>query len=172
MPLITLFQASWVYGSTPTPQQHRDLNECLEKFQINTPQRIRHFLAQTAHESNGLLWLTELDSGDDYEYRDDLGNFQKGDGRRFKGAGAIQVTGRFNYQLFSAWVGDRDVMLGADYVAATYPFAISGWFWMRNKLNQDCDRGATVRQITEIVNPGLRGLKERETYYRKALEVI
>lgn len=172
MPLITLFQASWIYGRTPTQAQHTDLNNCLKAFEINTPTRIRHFLAQTAHESGGLQWFTEHATGDDYEYREDLGNFRSGDGRRFKGAGAIQVTGRYNYQLFSEWVGDPDVMLGVEYVAEVFPFTISGWFWMRNKINQDCDRGDSVRQITRIINPPLLGLKDREEYYRKALEVI
>ena len=47
-----------------------------------------------------------------YEGRSDLGNTQPGDGSRFRGAGYIQVTGRFNYQSFADHVGDAQVMTG------------------------------------------------------------
>jgi putative chitinase len=42
--------------------------------------------------------MKELASGDAYEGNTNLGNTQKGDGRRFKGRGPIHVTGRYNYE--------------------------------------------------------------------------
>lgn len=83
--LITADRARRIFGRSITPEQLADLNACLARFQINTPTRIRHFLAQIAHESSGLKWLKELASGAAYEGRRDLGNLQLGDGRRFKG---------------------------------------------------------------------------------------
>jgi putative chitinase len=72
---------------------------------ITTPLRQAHFLAQLGHESGELRYTEELASGDAYEGRRDLGNTVPGDGRRFKGRGLIQLTGRANYQAYGDAVG-------------------------------------------------------------------
>lgn len=149
-----------------------DLNNCLNQFEINTVARIRHFLSQTAHESGGGKWTKELASGWDYEGRTDLGNTQKGDGPKYKGAGFIQLTGRANYQKFANFIKDPKVMDGVDYVAANYPFTSAGYFWMSNKLNQLCDRNPTVEQVTRIINGGLNGILDRKMYYERCLQIF
>jgi putative chitinase len=134
---------------------------------------MRHFMAQIAHESGGLKWLKELDSGEDYEGRTDLGNTQKGDGRRFKGAGAIQLTGRSNYQSFSNHIKDCRVMEGCDYVSETYPMTSAGYWWFLNNMNAVCDRpDVNVEMVTRRVNGGTNGLDDRIYYYEKACNVI
>lgn len=170
--LVTKGQAESVYGRAITDTQLNDLNKCLETFNITTNARIRHFLAQTAHESGGLRWMQELASGAAYEGRRDLGNTQKGDGRRFKGAGVIQLTGRANYQAFSNYIKDPRVMEGASYVASVYPFTSAGFWWYNNKMNALIDRGASVLLVTRRVNGGTNGLADREQYYNKALRIF
>lgn len=170
--LITAAKAKAIFGRTPTAKQMTDLNACLDKFQINTPARMRHFLSQCAHESAGLRYTKELASGKAYNGRRDLGNTRPGDGPRFKGAGVIQLTGRANYQAFSNYIKDPRVMEGVSYVAANYPFTSAGFWWHRNKMNARCDKNATVRQITRRVNGGYNGLHDREKYYRKAVLAI
>ncbi len=151
-----------------------ELNKCLSTFNITTKARIRHFLAQCSHESGGGKWFKELASGIEYEGRTDLGNTQNGDGPRYKGVGFIQVTGRYNYQQFANFIKDPKVMNGVDYVAANYPFSISGFWWLTNKMNELCDRGATCRQVSARVNgrDPANGLADREKYYKRCLEVI
>ena len=61
------------------------LNEVMHKSDITSKARKAHFLAQVAHESDGLNTNEEYADGSDYEGRVDLGNVETGDGIRFKG---------------------------------------------------------------------------------------
>lgn len=170
--IITASQVESVYGRSITLAQLNDLNECLRTFSIDKKQRIRHFVSQTAHESGGLKWLKELASGQAYEGRKDLGNVYPGDGPRYKGAGVLQMTGRNNYTAFANYIRDPKVMDGVDYVALRYPFTSAGYWWYRNGMNNLCDKGSSVREITRRVNGGYNGLADRERYYALACKYI
>lgn len=171
--LITKEQAERGFGTKIHDNELQDLNNCLKKFAINTPQRMRHFLSQCGHESAGLRYTKELASGADYQGREDLGNTQPGDGPKFKGGGWIQLTGRYNYQSLANYLHDDRVMEGVDYVAKTYPATSAGFWWHLNNLNALCDKpGVTVRDITLRVNGGTNGLNDRIQYYKRFCEVI
>ncbi len=138
------------------------------KFDIETRNRIIHFLAQCGHESAGFYYLEELGNTayftENYEWRDDLGNNQAGDGARYKGRGLIQTTGRNNYQLLSNEVGINYVANPG--LVATYPHALTSalvW-WKRNRMNELCDRGLDdedVKAVTRRINGGTNGLNDR-----------
>jgi len=149
-----------------------EMNNCLYEFGITRTQSIRHFLSQTAHESGGGRYMKEIASGEAYEGRTDLGNTQPGDGPKYKGAGYLQMTGRANYQAFSNFMGDSRVMEGVDYVADTYPFTSAGFWWHNNNMNQLCESGGTIKQVTKRVNGGYNGLADREYYYERCTKVI
>lgn len=170
--LITMQQATAIFGRSPLEKQFLDLNVCLNRFEINTNVRLRHFLAQIAHESGGLRWLQELATGDDYEWRKDLGNVKPGDGRKYKGAGVIQLTGRANYQAFADYMNDQKIMQGSEFVAAEYPFTSAGFWWRNNGMNALADSGANVEAVTLKVNGGRNGLSDRIAYYQKSTQVI
>lgn len=172
--LVSTAQAIAVFQREPTSTQIADLNSCLERFQINTTPRIQHFMAQLGHESGGLRWMQELASGNAYEGRRDLGNTQPGDGPRFKGAGAIQLTGRFNFQRFSSYIKDPRVMEGSTYVANTYPFTSAGFWWYLNGMNALVDQDYSCRQISARVNgrDPANGLADRQAYFSRALRYI
>jgi predicted chitinase len=152
-----------------------DLNRCLKKYDITTSKRIRHFIAQCSHESALGRYTQELGGPSycaKYDGRKDLGNTQKGDGCRFKGAGYIQLTGRSNYQEFANSIGDKEVMEGFSYISKKYPWSSAGFWWKKNNMNILCDKGASVRVITKKVNGGKRGLSQRQKYYDKACSIF
>jgi len=148
-----------------------DLNRTLRRFEINTPLRIQHFLSQTAHESGLGLWVRELASGAAYEGRLDLGNIYSGDGPKFRGGGFLQLTGRYNYQLFADFMGNQNIMQGYTYVAENHPWMSAGFWWYTNNMNAFIDDGATIEQVTRRVNGGLNGLDDRREMFRRAANI-
>lgn len=149
-------------------------------FGLNTRDRIIHYLAQVFHESGSLRYVEELSSGAQYEGRKDLGNTQKGDGKRFKGRGFIQLTGRKNYQDFynDEWCSDN--IVAYPNLVSNFPLnqMVSMWFWDRNNLNDlaDLDNGTNgediVKKITRKVNGGYNGLDERVKFYQKFKKIF
>ena len=131
---------------------------------INTPLRQAHFLAQLGHESGELRYLEEIASGDAYEGRTDLGNTQSGDGRRFKGRGLIQLTGRANYKAYGDAIGidlcseDNCHRISTDPELAV---DVACWFWQTRDLNTLADRD-DVEGITRRINGGRNGLADRK----------
>jgi Putative peptidoglycan binding domain len=80
------------------------LNECL-KNGVTDRGQIAYVFATTHHESHFGRFMMELASGSAYEGRPDLGNTVPGDGRRFKGRGFVQITGRRNYKIWANKLG-------------------------------------------------------------------
>jgi len=148
-----------------------EMNSCLAKYEITTAPRIRHFLSQTAHESGGGRYKKELASGEAYNNRSDLGNGPT-DGPLYKGAGYIQLTGKYNYSRLSEYLNDPRVMEGVDYVAENLPFTSAGYWWEDNRMNELIDGGADVLAVTKRVNGGTNGLADREHYYQLCLQQI
>jgi predicted chitinase len=173
---VTADQAKQVFLTDLTPAQLDDLNQTLLDFNITTPLRIAHFLAQLHAETNGLKWLVELASGDAYEgVVRGLGNTKPGDGRKFKGAGAIQLTGRANYQDFADFVKDPKVMeIGHKYVAERYPFMSAGFWWKNNNMNAAIEAGADARRVSRLVNgrDPANGLDKRLAAFARASTVF
>lgn len=130
---------------------------------ITTRRRAAYFLAQVLHESAGLRYFEEIASGSDYEGRRDLGNTQPGDGRRFKGRGPIQLTGRTNYRAAGAALGlplERNPTLAAQHDVG---WRIAAWYWRTRGLNALADRGDFLA-VTRRINGGTNGLADRRRY--------
>jgi putative chitinase len=141
--------------------------DSLQQYEINTALRVVHFLAQTCHESDGFCTTEEYASGAAYEGRRDLGNTQAGDGRKYKGRGLIQLTGRANY----AAAGERlklDLIGSPDLAAEPATSVLTACdFWKAHNINPDCDQDNLIA-VTRKVNGGLNGLESRRAYLAKA----
>jgi len=148
------------------------LNATMEIYEINTPLRQSHFLAQVGHESGELRYREEIASGKAYEGRQDLGNIFPGDGMKFKGRGLIQLTGRTNYTAYGDYVGQS--FLNNPEVIANDNFLctdVAGWFWHRRNLNKYADLD-DIKTITKRINGGLNGFDDRNRLYNIARQVL
>jgi putative chitinase len=138
---------------------------------LTSDDRIAAFIGQIAWESDHFTTTIEYASGSDYEGRADLGNVAAGDGRRFKGRGLIQITGRRNYRIYGA---ELLIDLEANpEQAALFPVAAltAAVFWARNDLNPLADAGRDIA-ITKRVNGGLNGLAGRLALTQRARSAL
>ena len=168
-----------------------EIPSVMEKFKIDTPLRLAHFLAQCAHESGGFkatieslnysakgllatfpkyftaetaaLYERKAEKIANIVYANRMGNDDKADGWKYKGRGYIQLTGKSGYAAFDKIVPE-DILANPDLVASKYPLLSAAWFWNSRDLNSIADKGATdltVTQITKKVNGGTIGLEDR-----------
>jgi putative chitinase len=105
-------------------------------------------------------------------YANRMGNGPEssGDGWKFRGRGALQLTGHDNYQAFANYVNRPDVMTNPDLVAGELCFESALWFFDRNKLWGICDQGvndAAILALTKRINGGTHGLDDRKLKTKK-----
>jgi len=147
------------------------LNAAMTEYSITSPEDTAMFLAQLAHESGQFRYMEELANGEAYEGRLDLGNVYPGDGRKFKGRGPIQITGRSNYILCSRDLfGDQRLIETPEILTLPEPGCRSAcWFWHRNKLSRF---SGDIRECTRRINGGYNGLAERQVFWARAKEIL
>ena len=105
-----------------------------------------------------------------YANRMGNGDEASGDGWKYRGRGALQLTGKSNYQAFATYIGRPDVMDNPDLVAGELCFESALWFFDRNKLWSICDQGindAAIVQLTKRINGGTHGLDDRRMKTKK-----
>jgi putative chitinase len=130
---------------------------------ITTRQRLCHFLAQAAHETDRFRTLEERPGSDRfarYEGRADLGNAEPGDGARYHGRGIFQLTGRANYRrigrMLSVDLEGRPELALDPRISVQIAFA----YWRDRKINAAADRDDIAR-VTALINGGSNGLADR-----------
>ncbi|CAB4155295.1 COG3179 Predicted chitinase [uncultured Caudovirales phage] len=160
-----------------------------------TPARAAHFFAQTSHETGGFkLFAENLNYSaqglqgtfgkyfpgtleESYArqpekiasrvYADRMGNGNEAskDGWKFRGRGALQLTGKSNYEAFAKYLGKPEIMTNPDLVATTYAFESAMFFFDKNNLWSICDKGVTndtILALTKRINGGTNGLADRQ----------
>jgi len=100
-----------------------------------------------------------------YASRMGNGDEASGDGFKFRGRGALQLTGKDNYKVFSEYLKNPESMTNPDLVATEFAFESAIFFFDRNKLWDICDKGVnkdTILALTKRINGGTHGLADRE----------
>jgi len=152
------------------------LNLALEEFNLGTPLRVAHFLAQIAHESGEFRYVKEIASGAAYDTGPlavKLGNTPEadGDGQRYKGRGLIQITGKTNYRTCGAAL-KLDLIKSPELLEQPVNAVRSAaWFWNSRNLSLFADKD-DVLSITKRINGGYNGLEDRKKYLDLAKKVI
>jgi putative chitinase len=156
------------------------LPDTMAKFELNTPLRLAHFLAQAGHESGGFKAVNE---NLNYGAKGLLGIFKKyfptpekaalyerkpekianlvyggrmGNGPEASGEG-YKFRGRGYIQLtgkdnYKAFdaVVPENLLESPDLVATKYPLLSAAWFFHKNGLHKIADGGATDAVVTSV----------------------
>jgi putative chitinase len=156
------------------------LPDTIAKFELNTPLRLAHFLAQAGHESGGFKAVNE---NLNYGAKGLLGIFKKyfptpekaalyerkpekianlvyggrmGNGPEASGEG-WKFRGRGYIQLtgkdnYKAFdaVVAESIVDNPDLVATKYPLLSAAWFFHKNGLHKIADGGATDAVVTSV----------------------
>ena len=156
------------------------LPDTIAKFELNTPLRLAHFLAQAGHESGGFKAVNEnLNYGAKgllsifkkyfpteekaklYERKPEkIANLvygsRMGNGAETTGEG-YKFRGRGYIQLtgkdnYKAFdaVVTESIVDNPDLVATKYPLLSAAWFFHKNGLHKIADKGATDAVVTEV----------------------
>jgi putative chitinase len=180
------------------------MKKAMEFYKL-TPVRAAHFFAQTSHETGGFKAFAENlnysaqglqgifgkyfpgNLEESYArnpekianrvYASRMGNGAEasGDGFKFRGRGALQLTGKENYAAFAKYLNKPEIMTNPDLVATTYSFESAMFFFDKNKLWEICDKGindAAILALTKRINGGTHGLADRSEKTKKYYEYV
>ena len=175
---------------------YKKYKSLLDRYGINTPLRIAHFMAQIEHESGlkpvsenlnysviGLLGTfekyfestgiannyagkPELIANRVYANRMGNGNEASGEGWKYRGRGFIQITGKENY--FHLQVDtDLPLLKNPDLLLEEANAMLSAcWFWKKKGLNALADKDL-IKAITKRINGGYNGIEHRKELLTK-----
>jgi putative chitinase len=158
----------------------KQIPDTASKFEINTPLRLAHFLAQCGHESAGFKLTTE---NLNYSAKGLVGTFKKyfpteqlaesyqrqpekianrvyanrmNNGDENSGDG-FKFRGRGYIQLtgranYTSFGNaiNEDITNNPDLVSTKYPLLSAAWFWSTNNLNKIADGGSSDAVVTSV----------------------
>lgn len=182
---------------------YQELPRIIKEFKIDTPLRMAHFLSQTAHESGEFKRFVEnLNYSEEslkkifskyfpgnlaksyarnpqkianrvYANRMGNGSEESGDGWKYRGRGAIQVTFKNNYKALGNYLG-VDLINNPDLVTSKYILTSAAWFFKENDLFSLCEDATkdTVIKLTQRINGGQNGIEHRWSLFNKFYKIL
>ena len=174
-------------------------------FYEMTPYRAAHFFGQTGHETAAFKLFSENlnysasglskifgkyfpgDLEEEYARKPEKiasrvyggrmgnGDEESGDGWKYRGRGALQLTGKNNYTAFAKYLDKPEILDNPDLVATEYAFESAMFFFDKNNLWGICDKGIdsnTITKLTRRINGGTNGLDHRKVLTLKYYEYV
>ena len=140
------------------------LNKIFPKYFKNAGRDSNAF-ARNPEKIANIVYASRMGNGDE----------ASGDGWKYRGRGALQLTGKANYEAFAKYLGHNEVLENPDTVATKYAFESAMFFFERNKLWTICDQGindAAILALTKRINGGTHGLEDRKAKTYKYYEYV
>jgi predicted chitinase len=143
------------------------LNDVLTRYNINNLARVQMFMAQTGQETDHYNTFTEYTNPDGTNAW--CHNYDGG--CTYRGRGAIQLTGRSNYNSAGNALGQNFVGNPGLVAQLPHAFNTAGWYWNSRNLNGPSDARDIVT-ATKLINGGTNGLSARQAMYATAQRCI
>jgi len=173
----TFKKAASYYKLSPNRAAHFFAQTAHESGGFKTFSENLNYSAKGLRETFGKYFKTDLDAqmcarqpqriaNRVYANRMGNGDMSSGDGWNYRGRGALQLTGKDNYEAFAMYIGRPDVMSNPDLVSGELCFESALWFFDKNKLWGICDQGVkdtAILALTKRINGGTHGLDDRRT---------
>jgi putative chitinase len=135
------------------------------KAKVKVPNALANKLSRNPEAIANNVYASRMGNGAD----------TSGDGYKFRGRGALQLTGKDNYAAFAKYLNKPEIMTNPDLVATTYSFESAMFFFDKNKLWEICDKGindAAILALTKRINGGTHGLEDRNEKTKKYYEFV
>ena len=203
MSILTLEQLTQLVPGNPYIEDwHEALDQLLDDYGINTPQRVAHFIAQCAHESGGFKFIKE---NLNYSAKGLMGTFKKyfptedlalqyqrkpekianrvyanrmGNGDEASGDG-WRYCGRGLIQLtgkdnYTFFAGSLGIPVeeAAEYLATFEGAAQSACFFWEQNNLNRFADANDVKGLTRAINGGYIGLEDRQSHTQHALHIL
>ena len=104
-----------------------------------------------------------------YASRMGNGNEASGDGYKYRGRGAIQITGKSAYEQFSKSINNPAIVTTPEIVADAFAMESAKWFFDSNKIWAYTSRvdDYSIAKVRKLVNGGNIGLSDVSTLTKK-----
>ena len=187
-------------AATTVTEAFNTATTVFDDFNLNTPLRQAHFLAQAAHETGA---FTALEENLNYSakgllatfphyfqdgstaarfarnpeaianrvYSRRMGNSQPGDGWKYRGRGVFQLTGRSNYEAMGTRAMLPLLIQPILAMSSRYLLPIALHFWNSRGLSALADQD-DLSTITRMINGGENGLPDRAAWLAKFKEAL
>jgi len=154
--------ANFRYEKENLNYSDKGLRKTFNRYFINNADRIAY--AHNPEKIANRVYSNRMGNGDE----------ASGDGFRYIGRGAIQLTGKNNYEQFANKMQNLQILNNPDLVIEKYYFESALFFFDENNLWHLCEEvnNQSIINLTKRINGGTNGLKDRMYLTNKYYDML